>query len=134
MAEGKAKVQTKILTSLMDNSDKLLNLAVAGGVGVVGARAFGYQPIGALIGLIGYRLAQSDNLASGTAGVTVLSALGLMNLPPQGILPLEKQAEAYEYCKHLAPNPAVLLMHPTLYHAQLSAFNQCLQRRAGLIP
>lgn len=73
--------------SVVDRGDKLISIATNAGVAYLGFNALKH-PAGALVGLLGLRLAQSPNLASGVAGIAALTGLGALNLvPPPEPLP-----------------------------------------------
>jgi hypothetical protein len=67
--------------SIVDRADKLVNLGANVGVAYIGYRALKH-PTGALVGLLALRLAESNNLAGGAAGVAALTGLGALNLIP----------------------------------------------------
>lgn len=80
--------------SIVDRSGKLVDIATHAGVAYVGYNALKH-PMGAVVGLLALRLAQSPNLASGAAGVAALTGLGALNLipptepPPGAGIPIE---------------------------------------------
>lgn len=69
------------IESGIDRADKAINIGLKAGVAYTGYRALRH-PLGALVGLLGLRLAESPNLASGVAGVAALTGLGTLNLFP----------------------------------------------------
>jgi hypothetical protein len=70
-----------VVESAIDRGDKLVNIATNAGVAYIGFNALKH-PVGGLVGLLGLRLAQSPNLASGVAGIATLTGLGALNLVP----------------------------------------------------
>lgn len=67
------------LLKVVDRSDKIVNLLLNAGVAYYGYQV-NHHWTGALTGLIGMKLAQADNLVSGTAGIGILGAMGAMQL------------------------------------------------------
>lgn len=125
----------------MENSGKLVDIATKAGVAVVGYNATKHWT-GGLLGLLGLRLAQSDNLAAGTAGVTVLTTLGLLSAAPLlGIptgdefadRPESEKVDCLEKAKQelafMAPNPVEYIMSPLTYHARVAAYVEAIKQR-----
>lgn len=70
--------------SVVDRGDKIVSIATNAGVAYLGYNALKH-PAGALVGLLGLRLSQSPNLASGVAGIAALTGIGALNMiPPAG--------------------------------------------------
>ena len=77
MVKGKDKNKElwEKLEKILEKSDKAFNLAINVGLAYAGVRVFNDWK-GALIGPIALKLAQSDNLVAGGAGVVMLTGLG----------------------------------------------------------
>ncbi|GAG92589.1 unnamed protein product [marine sediment metagenome] len=77
----------KIAEKVLEKIQHLPDLLLKGGLFYAGARATGeastvqQKLLGGTTALVGLRLAESPNLASGIAGVAVLGGIGVMNLP-----------------------------------------------------
>ena len=67
------------VNKLIDKSDKIVDLAVSLGVGYYGFRTNDHWT-GGLAGILGYKLATSNNLPAGAAGIATLTAMGVANL------------------------------------------------------
>lgn len=67
------------LKDIVDRAGTLVDVATKLGVAYTGYNATRHWT-GALVALIGLRLAEANNLASGIAGVATLTALGLGNI------------------------------------------------------
>ena len=78
MVKGKNKFKFNLdkirvaINEAIDRGDKFISLLTNAGVAYVGYRALKH-PVGGLVGLLGLRLAQSPNLASGAAGIAFQS-------------------------------------------------------------
>jgi hypothetical protein len=77
--ERKARFERWTAKDIIDRTDKLIDAFTKIGVAYTGFNATGHWT-GALIALVGLRLAEANNLASGVAGVATLTALGLGNI------------------------------------------------------
>lgn len=69
-------LQNELAKQILAKIEKLPDVALQGGIAYVGSRVTGHWT-GGLLGLIGLKLAQAPNLASGLAGVGILGGLGL---------------------------------------------------------
>ena len=65
----------------IDRLDKIINGITKLGIAYAGVNAIKH-PMGAVVGLVAYRLAQSNNLASGAVGSATLAGIGLLNYKP----------------------------------------------------
>lgn len=66
----------ELLLKVVDRGNAIIDIATKAGVAYIGYKGMNHWS-GALMALVGYRLAQSPNLVSGGAGVTILTTLGL---------------------------------------------------------
>ena len=77
------------IRDMLDKSDKIIDLGVNLGLAYYGY-AVNRHWTGAMSALMGYRLAKADSLVSSAAGISMLTALGILNLwqythpPPVG--------------------------------------------------
>lgn len=84
------------IKGIIDRSDKIIDLATTAGIAYYGYQVNNHWT-GALTGVLGYKLARTDNIVSGGAGVGILGALGVMQLtkpfwaiqPPAPPAPME---------------------------------------------
>lgn len=66
----------------IDRLEKLLEGVTQLGIAYAGINAIKH-PMGAIVGLTAYRLAKSNNMASGAVGSATLAGIGLLNYAPQ---------------------------------------------------
>lgn len=67
----------------LDRLEKIIDAATKLGIAYAGISAIKH-PMGAVVGLVAYKLAQSNNLASGAVGSATLAGIGLLNVMPEG--------------------------------------------------
>lgn len=78
----------------LDRLDKIIDAATKLGIAYAGINAIKH-PMGAVVGLVAYRLAQSNNVASGAVGSATLAGIGLLNYRPSAdVEPAPKVVDA----------------------------------------
>ncbi|GAH92594.1 unnamed protein product [marine sediment metagenome] len=75
----------------VDRAQTILDILTRAGTMLLGYRAFervveGSGLSGAIVSQIAMKLAQSNNLASGAAGVATLAGMGVLNVIPEGTM------------------------------------------------
>lgn len=80
----------------LDRAKTIMDIATRAGTMYLGYQAFEQQVpgsglAGAIVSQIAMKLATADNMASGAAGVATLAGIGLLNVQPEGIVPVADQ-------------------------------------------
>ena len=94
-----AKAVTEVGKKLVDKLDVIPDIALKAGVAYSGYVAMQHWT-GAIVGLLGLRLASSNNLAGGAAGVAILTGIGITDLQRA----IAQQGSGYKPNSE-APNP-----------------------------
>lgn len=82
MAKKKLEKQLAKFKEIQEYFDKIPNMidvAVKAGLAYYGMKAFNH-PAGALVALVGFELAKSQNIVAGGSGVATLASIGLAGI------------------------------------------------------
>lgn len=85
----------------VDRLEKIIDAATKLGIAYAGASAIKH-PMGAIVGLVAYRLATSQNLSAGAVGSATLAGIGLLNYAPPstdavGVRPVTDASHDYPF-------------------------------------
>lgn len=103
----------------IDRAKAIMDMVTRAGTMYLGYQAFEQQVpgsglAGAIVSQIAMKLAQSNNTPAGAAGIATLAGIGLLNVQPEGIVPVADQQSWVQGLWRM-----LVAMHPVTWGAEL---------------